>query len=174
MLSIIINMKICKKCKQSKEECEFYRKSVSKDGLDCFCKECKKEVDRIWNISNFEKVKVNKKEYRNNNLENIKKYKKEIDREWTIKNQNKRNANEAKRHAAKLQRTPKWLTVDQFKEIESFYSLAKELEKQNDTKYHVDHIVPLQGKTVSGLHVPWNLRVITATENISKSNKLEV
>jgi len=88
-------------------------------------------------------------------------------------NPDKRNAFTAKRHAAKLQRTPPWLTKDQLLEIESFYTKAKDLQTLTGIKYHVDHIIPLQGKLVSGLHVPWNLQVIPAVENIKKSNNYE-
>ena len=92
---------------------------------------------------------------------------------WKKQNSDKVNALNAKRRSAKLLRTPKWLTQDQLTEIESFYTKAKDLQTLTGFEYHVDHIIPLQGELVSGLHVPWNLQVITATENLSKHNKHE-
>jgi 5-methylcytosine-specific restriction endonuclease McrA len=77
-----------------------------------------------------------------------------------------------KRHAAKLCRTPIWLTQNQLLQIKSIYSEAAELTKLLGEWYEVDHIVPLQGKTVSGLHVPWNLQILTAKENGIKGNRL--
>lgn len=82
-------------------------------------------------------------------------------------------AHKAKRRAFKLLRTPNWLTKDQIKEIEDYYTIASMFKMYTGEMYHVDHIVPLQGKKVSGLHVPWNLQVLPAKENIKKQNKHE-
>lgn len=68
--------------------------------------------------------------------------------------------------------TPKWLTEDYKKEIEKIYKLCRETTKATGIKHEVDHIVPICGKTVSGLHVPWNLQIITKEQNGKKSNKL--
>ena len=68
--------------------------------------------------------------------------------------------------------TPKWLTADQKMEIRLKYRLAIELSRHTGERYVVDHVVPLQGETVCGLHVPWNLQVITQTENLKKFNKV--
>ena len=75
------------------------------------------------------------------------------------------------RKLAKINRTPNWLTKDQKRQIEIEHQLAAWCTKVTGIKYHVDHIVPLQGKTVSGLHVPWNLQVIPASDNHKKSNR---
>ena len=71
--------------------------------------------------------------------------------------------------AKKLQ-TPNWLSIGHLNKIKSFYLIAKELTHFTGTTYEVDHIVPLQGEFVSGLHVPWNLQVITKSSNASKRN----
>lgn len=82
------------------------------------------------------------------------------------------NARSAKRRVIKKQAMLKWLTKKQIEEIADIYKQAKELEQIFfNRKFHVDHIIPLQGKDVCGLHVPWNLQILTAEENKSKGNK---
>jgi hypothetical protein len=70
------------------------------------------------------------------------------------------------------QATPKWLTAEDKLEIRLKYRLAIEMTRRTGVRYAVDHIVPLLGEAVSGLHVPWNLEVITQEENLKKSNRL--
>ena len=79
--------------------------------------------------------------------------------------------NDAKRRAAKMHRTPTWLTDDDLWMIEQAYDLAALRTKMLGVQFHVDHILPLQGQYVSGLHVPTNLQVIPWLDNVSKANK---
>lgn len=66
--------------------------------------------------------------------------------------------------------TPAWLTLEQIADIESLYYKARLLTRRSGVKYVVDHIVPLKHPQICGLHVPWNLKVITAKENAQKKN----
>lgn len=68
--------------------------------------------------------------------------------------------------------TPAWLSDAQKMDIRLKYRLAIELSRRTGIRHVVDHIVPLQGAEVCGLHVPWNLEVVTQEENLKKSNKL--
>jgi 5-methylcytosine-specific restriction endonuclease McrA len=68
--------------------------------------------------------------------------------------------------------TPAWLTKDERLKMRELYIQARKLSTVTGERYVVDHIVPLRGEAVCGLHVPWNLRVITQEENLAKSNKL--
>ena len=83
----------------------------------------------------------------------------------------KRSAYAMKRYAQNKKCTPSWLTQEQHKQIEYLYWLAADLRSVTGQEYHVDHIVPIQGENVCGLHVPWNLQVLPSDVNIGKSNK---
>ena len=92
--------------------------------------------------------------------------------EWKKKNKGLVAASVSSRKAHIRQATPKWLTKEQKKAIKAFYIEADRLKASTGVDYEVDHIVPVRGGIVSGLHVPWNLRVITAEENQKKNRKL--
>lgn len=96
---------------------------------------------------------------------------KEIASRWQRNNKGKVNANTALRHTAKMCRTPAWLTEEDKLYIRCLYQLSSMRTRESDIAWNVDHIVPLQGKNVSGLHVPWNLQVIPASINFRKNNR---
>ena len=83
-------------------------------------------------------------------------------------------ANQAKRRSAKLKRTPAWLSADDIWFIQELYDLAQLRTRILGFAWHVDHVIPLQGQLVSGLHTPSNLQVIPGRDNIAKNNAFEV
>ena len=179
---------ICKSCEQERLR-EYYKNNSDKV----------KQRTKEYYEDNKEKVNAVKKEYSRNNpdvfsIANKKYYysnKEKIARKnklWYDKNidivrekyKQRYYANKhiefaraAKRRAAKLKATPTWLSDTQKSQIESIYWLAKDLRTVCGETYHVDHIVPLKGKHVCGLHVPWNLQVLPADVNLSKGNRFE-
>jgi hypothetical protein len=143
------------------------------------CYECTKQRVQKWQKENPEKVKVNHAKWveRNPGVAN------ERRKLWYQQNLERHNAQmkayfEANPHlraklsstqrAKILQRTPGWLTEDDRWLINEIYELAALRTKATNTPWHVDHIIPLRGKKVSGLHVPANLQVIPAAENLKK------
>jgi 5-methylcytosine-specific restriction endonuclease McrA len=93
--------------------------------------------------------------------------------EWAKRNTGKALAKKAKRRAKLKQAMPKWLNQNHLKIIKEVFETAQILKGEGGHVYHVDHIIPLQNEMVCGLHVPWNLQLLPAVENIRKNNKLD-
>ncbi len=155
-----------------------------------YCKPCSSNYRKEYRRKNLDRLKVQDATYRTNNRNQIlakKRFYYEVNKNELLQKQKvyrtanrdkinqrvneylrthpeKRKAGSAKYRAAKLQRTPKWLTSKDLNQICNFYESCPE-------GYHVDHVIPLQGKNVSGLHVLENLQYLPATENLRKSNK---
>lgn len=182
-------LKTCKACGVEKPHTEFYKHTTS-DGLRKECKACtraktkenyfadheaKKEYHRQYAASGKKRPQVVTKEkqreynaskYRRNRekiLAGVKKYQSE---NRAAANARKKAYKETKRGA-----TPKWLVDHDKLVIEQKYLLAGIHEWVTGMKWHVDHVIPLRGAKVSGLHVPDNLQVILAEENLTKSNR---
>jgi len=93
-------------------------------------------------------------------------------RKWRIANPDKVLRISAKRRADRRASVPPWLTKEMRSEIDATYAVAIKMTAETGERHEVDHIVPLVGKSVCGLHVPWNMRVETKAANRSKFNKM--
>lgn len=151
-----------------KELSEFHKNSKGKNGLHPRCKICAGEITRAWTSANRARSNGIKDKYR---FANASKITAQIKR-WEKNNPGKKAAQVRKYQAFKLSATPKWLTVEQLKDIQNMYVEASRLTKETGIPHEVDHIIPLQGKNVRGLHVSWNLRIVTRLENRRFGNKL--
>lgn len=117
--------------------------------------------NRDYTLQNTELVKERQLKWRNSNKERIKSYQK--DNLWLYA------YHAAKRRKLVKRATPSWVALD---EIKLIYKKCSDIDSSTGIKHHVDHIIPINSAVVCGLHCPWNLQIIPATENISKSNKL--
>jgi len=126
-----------------------------------------KDSNAKYYAANSEKIKEYNAEYYAANFEKIKDY----CAEYYEANPEKFRARNSNRRAAKLEAIPSWLTEEDWQAMDAINKEAKRIELETGTKMHVDHIHPLQGKLICGLHCPSNLQILTAAENCSKRNK---
>jgi len=190
--------KTCTKCSTDKPLEDFNLSAKGKHGRKSMCRVCQKEYKAAWDNLNREASRESTRQYTKNNPEAVKssqaKYRKNNPEavkasqakwrknnpeaakasytNWAKLNKGAATAKTARRRAIKKGATPSWLSSVQLQEIKNFYSLAKDCYLVTGEEYHVDHIVPLQGENICGLHVPWNLQVLPSDLNLKKSNKL--
>jgi len=159
--------KKCVSCGKIKGPDAYGKNKSKSDGLHDTCKPCKSTMGK--NLYRRERTRIlnANKQWRDSNKDKV------LDRSQRYYKTNKPDfiARAAKRRSRKIKATPDWLTETHHREIQEFYWLAQDLKSITGESYHVDHIVPLKGKSVCGLHVPWNLQVLPADLNLSKGNK---
>jgi hypothetical protein len=159
-------MKTCSKCQETKLLDEFYKRS-DRDYYHSWCKQCKHESGKSWHKRNKDRhSEINRKWYENNKEQHLANSK-----AWYEANKHRKLETTTAREKRCVLATPIWADRELIKEL---YALAKKLTEQTGIPHEVDHVIPLQGRNVSGLHVETNLQVITATENRRKSNKYNV
>lgn len=137
-----------------------------KDKRNALCRQYRaSHLEALRSYDRLRYQTVERKNYiqdlRQKNLDKVR----EIDRNEYRRNKDRHIARVMARRAHKGLACPKWLTEAQKLALQNFY-------KNRPAGYHVDHIIPLKGRDVWGLHVPWNLQYLPAQENLKKGNKL--
>lgn len=180
-----IDLKVCSKCGgDPKPLSEFHKRKGVRDGYRNECKVCSSIKNKAYRKENREQIlaqkKVHSRAYYEANKDGILTHQKayyEANREqkradsriYAKLNREKTAAKRAKRRASEQQATPKWFLTEKA-EIEDMYRRSKALNSMG-VDVHVDHIVPLNGKLVCGLHTLVNLQLLLAGDNLSKSNR---
>lgn len=167
-------MRICPVCKQALSPENFYENKKTR-----VCKPCKRARNSAWVAKNPDKNRAIKKASKRR-CYTIEKRRREYDApgyrernrarvaEWRSANRNIARANSNRRKKIIRQRTPPWLSHSEKEYIAGIYLRAQETTMESGEQFQVDHIIPLRGKLVSGLHVPWNLRLLSSEANRRK------
>lgn len=176
-------MRTCTCCNEAKPLTDFYF-HAKRERYEARCKSCFKARVKTYADANREAVREGNRvagaKFREANREyerarTLAAYHADKERgsarsrAWRQTKPHLNAAKEAKRRASKVTATPSWADLTAIKAI---YEEASRLSDETGVKMHVDHIVPLAGETVCGLHCEANLRIVPADENLSKSNRL--
>lgn len=121
-----------------------------------------------WNAAHRSQRRAIERSWRERHPENVARYNAKAGAKWTQNNRGRRNAITAARRASLRQRMPAWADRSA---ILVFYETAARLTRETGIPHEVDHIIPLRGSAVSGLHVAENLQIITRRANRSKGTK---
>lgn len=159
-------MKQCSKCKQVKAPDCFNTDRSRSSGLQSRCKVCNREEVYAWKREHKEVTVAAVRDWQMRNEVKVRNYRKK----WEDKNPH----HHIERNLKRMRRVVKWLTAEDKIKIKSKYALARKKTRTTGEQWEVDHIIPLNGALVSGLHVPSNLRVIKRTTNLKKGNKFVV
>jgi len=151
--------KPCSKCGEVKDLEAFEKRYDTKSGYRRQCKLCRSTIGKVWYYNNQARRSTTNKIWRDTNKDAIN----IVSKKWRENNKDVTRARKARYRASKLNASPSWADI---KAIKLFYKNCPE-------GYHVDHIIPLQGRNVRGLHVLCNLQYLTASENQSKGNRHE-
>lgn len=170
-----VAMKVCSRCSTPKPRSEFPKAKSCADGTRSYCKVCDKARKDIWRRDNREKHNEKCRAWVENNREKRKAIsrayrekvkadgrEREFKRAWREANLDRARAYTNHRRRKLRAATPPW--VDS-REVLAVYEEAK---RRGMT---VDHIIPIQHPLVCGLHVPWNLQLLTLAENSAKQNE---
>ena len=178
-------MKTCACCKVEKPYTEFCKNKIRKDGYHYYCKKCHSKSNKRWRDDNIEQARETSAVYRAANRQKChaaskawEKSNPEKVKAWRIK-YNAENAGylqdkDVRYKLGKKNRTPAWMTKSDLLHIKCKYQVAAMYNRERICRWDVDHIIPLRGKTVSGLHVPSNIRVIPSLFNKQKANKYQL
>lgn len=149
----VSNTKRCPTCRNFKDIDLFGNNKSRDDGKNVYCKKC------------FNAAQV---EYMSDPAQRAKHS--VLSREWAKRYPKKAAAHFKKYMDSKDVRTPKWASL---KKIAAWYDLAQTKREELGILIHVDHIIPLQGKNVCGLHVHNNLQILTGSQNGAKGNSFD-
>jgi len=180
-------VKTCTKCGVEKSLDAFYPSRTGALGRESRCRECRTAQAREKYAANPDGKRKRNREYNRANPHVVSaasaRWKERYPEKWAAilektrdaryaravqwaKDNPERNVAKTRRYqSAKLKRMPTWAAGLDY---ESIYAEARRLTEMTGVRHEVDHIVPLRGKTVSGLHLPWNLQVLPAADNRSK------